>query len=229
MNKKKLRYLISMVIILILYNVIVFAVPFTRTQNFWIGYAFAMVSIVTVLLVFTYIIGRDTALKSKFYGLSLIYIAWMYLIIQLPISLIFMVLPNIPIWICVIVCGLIFGASSIGFIATDASKEEIERIDITVKEKVFYIKSLQVDLEVLLGEASDKLLQKVLKELLETVKYSDPMSHESLSTLESKIESKTYELKEVIASNNIEKAKAMCNEIHNLVIERNKKCKLLKQ
>lgn len=229
MNKKKLRYLISMVIILLLFNVIVFAVPFTRTQNFWIGYAFAMVSIVAVLLAFTYTLGRDTTLKSKFYGLSLIYIAWIFLIIQLPISLIFMALPNIPMWICVIVCGLIFGVCSIGFIATDASKEEIERIDNTVKEKVFYIKSLQVDLEVLLGEASDTLLHKALKELLKTVQYSDPMSHESLSTLESKIESKTYELKEVIAGNNIEKAKAMCNKIHNLMIERNKKCKLLKQ
>jgi hypothetical protein len=60
------------------------------------------------------------------------------------------------------------------------------------------------------------------KKVRDGFKYSDPMSHETLGELESRISNKVEKMKTET------KKKDLIDEIEILVIERNKKCKILK-
>ena len=69
---------------------------------------------------------------------------------------------------------------------------------------------------------SNSEAKRMLLQLAEKIRFSDPMSADELQDVESKIISKLEELK-----NCAEKA-AIIQELNLLLIERNKKCKFLK-
>ena len=62
--------------------------------------------------------------------------------------------------------------------------------------------------------------------LADKVRFSDPMSAESLEPLKQRLMSKVDELKD--AMNDQPKTIALINEVELLLDERNKKCKLMK-
>jgi len=216
-------------IILAVFNAVVFVIPFNRGGGFWTGYGFSMLALLLSAGISFYAFGRE-GLRSKFYGIPLISVMWRYLVIQLIIGLIQMGLDFIPVpFQYGFVVNVIFlGACLIGLITVEASKEEIERIDEKIKEKVFYIKSLQVDVEGLADRASDDSIKKVLKDLAETIRYSDPMSSPQLAAIENKIEAKVSVLSETVEKKDWDTVKVFCTELQQLFAERNRKCKILK-
>ena len=133
----------------------------------------------------------------------------------------------IPFQLGVALNTILLGACLIGLIAVEITREEIERIDGKVKEKVFYIKFLQTDVEGMAARAADESLKKVLKDLAETIRYSDPMSSPQLAAIENKIEARAAVLAEAFenAEGGVSK---LCNELQQLFAERNRKCKILK-
>jgi len=227
--KNKGMFFASIFIILAVYNVVVFVIPFNRGGGFWTGYGFSMLAMLLTAAVGFYAFDRET-LKSKFYGIPLIYVVWRYLIIQLIIGFLEMVLDFIPIpfQYGLVLNTILLGACLIGLFAVEAAKDEIERIDEKVKEKVFYIKSLQADIDCLVGRASDDFLKKLLKDLVEVIRYSDPMSSPQLAAIENKIEARSAVLTEAVEKADGDTVKALCNDLQQLFAERNKKCKLLK-
>jgi len=228
-SKNKGMSLATVFIILAVYNVVVFVIPFNKGGGFWSGYGFSMLAMLLTAAVSFYAFDKE-GLKSKFYGISLISVAWRYLVIQLIIGLLQMGLDFIPIppQYGIALNTVLLGACLIGLIAVDAAKEEIERIDEKIKEKVFYIKSLHVDMEGLVDKTSDESVKKTLKDLAETIRYSDPMSSPQLAAIENKIEAKIAALAETIENANGDASKALCNELQQLFAERNRKCKILK-
>ena len=227
--KNKGMFFASIFIILAVYNVVVFVIPFNRGGGFWTGYGFSMLAMLLTAAVGFYAFDKET-LKSKFYGIPLIYVVWRYLIIQLIIGFLEMVLDFIPIpfQYGLVLNTILLGACLIGLFAVEAAKDEIERIDEKVKEKVFYIKSLQADIDCLVGRASDDFLKKLLKDLVEVIRYSDPMSSPQLAAIENKIEARSAVLTEAVEKADGDTVKALCNDLQQLFAERNKKCKLLK-
>lgn len=216
--------LTAIVIVLIVYNVVVFLLPFPRHYGFWVGYSFSLISMLFTAAVSLYVIGRE-GLRSKFYGVPLVYVAWSYLVVQVLLGLRQMALP-VPYQYNLIINIVLLGACLIGLIGINMAKEEIERIDQKVSEKVFYLRSLRAELEGLVDGTKDETLRKMIKELAETIRYSDPMSSPQLAALENKIEVKAAQLAESI--HNVEAAAALCQEIQMLFAERNRKCKILK-
>jgi hypothetical protein len=160
----------------------------------------------------------------------LISAAWRYLVIQAIIGFIEMALGFIPIPLKygIALNTIILGGFLIGLFTVEAAKDEIERIDEKIKDKVFYIKSLQDDVDGLAGRAQEEPLKKTLKELAETIRYSDPMSSPQLAATENKIEAKAALLAEAVGNNDGDSVKALCEELQQLFAERNRKCKLLK-
>jgi len=228
LTKNKGMFFAAVFIILTVFNVVVFVIPFNRGVGFWIGYGFSMLAILLLAAVSFYAFDRE-GLKSKFYGVPLMSVAWLYLVIQVIVGLIEMGLDFIPIpfQYGLALNTILLGACLLGLITVEASKEEIERIDAKVKEKVFYIKSLQADVESLVGKAPDDM-KKLLKDLAETIRYSDPMSSPQLAAIENKIEAKATILTEAVGNANGDTIKALCNELQQLFAERNRKCKILK-
>jgi hypothetical protein len=229
LTKNKGMFFAAVFIIAAIYNVIAFVVPFNRGGGFWVGYGFSMFAVLLTAAICFYAFNRE-GLKSKVFGVPLILVVWRYFIIQLIVGLAEMALEFIPIpfQIGIAVNAVILGACLLGLIIVEASKEEIDRIDTNVKEKVFYIKSLQVDVEGLVGKTSDDSIKKTLKELADAIRYSDPMSSPHLAAIENKIEAKAAALAEAVEKTDGDVIKALGNELQLLFAERNRKCKILK-
>ena len=227
MNKLKVKSLLTVLIIIVVYNVVAFAIPFNRFGSFWSGYCFIMLALILTATVGLYSLDKQ-GLKSKFYGVPLMYLTWRYLIIQLIVGFVQMFLDFIPFQYGIVINVILLGICLIGLIATDFGKEKIEPIDGKVKEKAFYIKSLQGEVSDLADRASSESVKKVLKGLAETIRYSDPMSSPQLATIENKIEGKVYILSDLVGQADDVAVDLLCAELQQLLAERNRKCRILK-
>lgn len=206
----------------VLFNVIAFAVPTAKTATFWIAYVFTTVAFASQIAIWKFAFRGADTLKSKFLGIPLISAGITYLIIQIIAFAVFMALPLTASWIAIVVCALILGISAICLIGTETGREEIIRVEEKVEKKIFYIKSLQVDVEMLASDETDIDTKMALTKLAEKIRFSDPMSNEILVELEAEITAKVKELK--TAENKAE----IITVLDSLITERNKKAKLLK-
>lgn len=122
----------------------------------------------------------------------------------------------------VIACALILGISAICLISADAARDEIKRVEEKVNRKVFYIRELQADVEMLAEQEQNPETKASLTSLAEKIRYSDPMSSEVLADLEGKIYEKVTALKTTDNKSEI------IAELALLLSERNKRAKILK-
>ena len=205
-----------------LFNVIAFVISTDKTATFWTAYVFSVVAFAMQILLCNISFGKKDTLKSKFLGIPVIYVGIIYLIIQMVAFAIFMIFPTLPVWLAVVVCAIIFAISAVCAIAVKAGSNEINRIEEKIKVKRAFIQFLQADIEMLVESEANAETKVALKKLAEKVRFSDPMSNEMLSELESRILTKVEELK--ISSNKT----VLIGEIDLLLTERNKKCKILK-
>lgn len=222
MKKNSTKGYVTLGILFVLVSVIAFVLPTEKTATFWLAYAFTAVAFAAQIGIWKIALGREKTLKSKFLGFPVVHIGVVYLIVQIVAFAVFMFVPTAPAWIVVIVCVLIAGISAICMIAADTGRCEIERVEAKVQKKVFYIKSLQADVELLANQELDSDTKAALTQLAEKIRFSDPMSHEQLAELESQIAAKVSDLK--VATNKAE----IITEILALLENRNIKCKFLK-
>lgn len=222
MKKNTKRVYIILGITFALFNVIAFAVPTAKTATFWIAYAFTAVAFVLQIGTWNAAFKTDDTLKSKFLGIPIIHIGIVYLAFQLIAFAVFMVFPLISSWIAVIICALILGVSVMCLTGADAARDEIARVEEKVNRKVFYIRELQVDVEMLAEEEQNPETKMALQKLAEKIRYSDPTSSETLVDLETRILEKVTTLK--TTDNKLE----IITELNSLLTQRNKKAKILK-
>ena len=222
MKKNKGMAYAVLAIAFVLFNVIAFAIPTAKTATFWITYVFTAVAFASQIAIWKFAFKGADTLKSKFFGIPLVYVGIAYLIIQIIAFAVFMALPLTASWIAIVVCALILGTSAICLIGTETGREEINRVEEKVEKKVFYIKSLQVDIEMLASTETDDGTKIALTKLAEKIRFSDPMSDEALVDLEAEITAKVKELKTA------ENKAGIITVLDSLITERNKKAKLLK-
>ena len=209
-------------ILFVLISVIAFAVPTAKTTAFWISYAFTVAAFAAQIIIWKAALGRSESLKSKFLGLPVVHISIVYLVVQVVALIVFLFIPTLPIWSAVVACAVIAGISAVCMIASDVGRSEIERVSAKVQEKVFYIRELQTDVELLADAETDSATRSALMQLAEKIRYSDPMSDERLENIEGQITAKIAELK-----SSADKIKII-KELNSLLDERNKITKLLK-
>lgn len=209
-------------ILFILVSVIAFAVPAAKTAAFWISYTFTVIAFAAQIIIWKAVLGRSESLKSKFLGLPVLHIGIVYFVVQVVALIVFLSIPTLPIWSAVVACAVIAGVSAVCMIASDVGRSEIERVSAKVREKTFYIKQLQADVELLASAETDTTTKSALMQLAEKIRYSDPMSDGQLADIENRITEKIAELKA-----SADKAKII-NEINSLLDERNRKIKIMK-
>ena len=201
-------------ILFVLISIIAFAVPTEKTATFWIAYAFTAAAFAAQIGIWKTALGKEETLKSKFLGFPVLHIGIVYAVIQVIAFAIFMFVPTLPVWSSIVACSVIAGFSAVCMISADAGRKAIEQVDAKVQKKVFYIRELQADVELLADKEADTDAKAALTQLAEKIRFSDPMSNEQLADLE-----------EQISANG--KA-ALITELHSLLDERNKKCKIFK-
>ena len=139
-----------------------------------------------------------------------------------------MVIPQFPIWLGIIICLLVVVFGGISAALAQTASSVVSDIDVKVKNKTFFIRSLTVDVESLLARSELPEIRDEINKVYEAVRYSDPMSNEALLGVETQITLKVSELTDGIEKSDIELVKKAVREIVILLNDRNKKCKLLK-
>ena len=225
-SKNTIFFLISELLLLGVFNVVAFILPFLKNGGFWTGYGFGTLAIALSACVSLFALRKDS-MKSKFYGIPQVVLVFFYAILQTVLSVAEMALSFIPFQYLMLVNVILLVVVLLGLIGAEAGKGFVEEIGNKVKEKVFFIKAMQGDLEALAVQVTEPVLKKAIMALSETVRFSDPMSSPQLATLESGIEEKVSELKKIAHTNNDE-AIRLCGGLQDLFAERNRKCKLLK-
>lgn len=223
MKKNKVQGYLILAIAFILVSVVAFVLPTQKTSVFWIAYAFTVLAFAAQLLIWKVAWNSAETLKSKFLGFPIIRVGYIYLVVQIvAFAILVGAAAIVPNWVAVIVCCLILGASAVCLIATDAGRNEIERVEQKVQSKVSALKMLQIDVEMLAKTEADSEVKSKLTKLAEKIRYSDPMSSDALTELEGAIAGKVKELKTSLDK------RSLIAEIDTLLSERNTKCKALK-
>lgn len=222
-TKNKGWSVVIALIALIAFSVVTFVLPVKHSILFWMGYSFTVFAALFLLTVILLALNKPS-LNDKFHGLPIVNLAWAYFALQLSLSIWQMIHFYLPYFFAVAADAVLAALFIILTILTYAAGNEIRRVEEKTAEKVFYIKNLQGDIELL--KSSDPRMSKALKDLAETVRFSDPMSHSQLASVENMIMNKIQLLQENI--NDVDAALPLCSEMQSLFAERNKKCKLLK-
>lgn len=231
MNKKSKALVAIYAIVLIVYVVLFFIIPFPKGGASWVEFTFTIVSIIFGLTVTYYALRKGETLKSKVYGFAVFRIGAIYTIAQLCVGIIVCVVgifAAVPVWISAVISVILLALAAIGIIASDNVRDVIEeqeyRDTISTKPMTYF----RLDIQSIVDLCSDTELKKRLEKLNESFKYSDPVSSDSLKAIEDKIHGKIQDLYSVINSDSSAAAEITGN-IELLLDDRNRRCKALKQ
>lgn len=222
MKKNSTKGYVILGILFALVSIIAFAVPTAKTATIWIAYVFTAAAFAAQIGIWKTAFGKEETLKSKFLGFPVVHIGIVYVAIQVNALAVFMFVPTLPAWSAIVACSIIAGISAVCMISAGAGRNEIERVEAKVQKKVFYIRELQADIELLADNEGDAAVKTALTQLAEKIRYSDPMSNEQLADLESRISTKVAELKTGPSKAEI------ITELNSLLEERNRIIKIWK-
>lgn len=219
MSKNKKLGCIILLIAFVIVSIVVFAIPTAKTTSFWVAYIFTFIAFAAQILIWNIGFKDNALLKSKFLGIPVVHVGYIYLILQLIALSVLVAYPVLPVWVAVIINVLIAGISAICMITAEIGRDIINNVEEKVQSKVSYIRELQTDIEMAAERESDSAIKQKILKLAEKVRYSDPISSDELSELEKRISDKVKEL------NNADDKSAIVDEIELLLLERNKKAK----
>ena len=232
MKKRFSFYAISWTILLALFNVIAFVSPGwigveKYDAAFWIGYTFITVTFLGQLACAWFALKEESASKL-FYKVSLITTSYTGLAVTFVIGGLCMLISPLPYWVGVIACSIVLAANILAVMKAATAIEEVQKIDEKIKVQTAFVKMLTVDAESLISRAKSETVKAECMKVYEAIRFSDPMSSNALSSIESAITTKFSDLSLAVASDNFDSATEFANELVILIGERNKKCKLLK-
>lgn len=226
--KKRNIIAIACGIVFAAFTAVAFFVPFFRNTNFWSGYIFGCISIL-FLGVQCYRSGSsEKLLKSRFYGWQVVGIAGIYTLLQLICSLLLFAIPTVPSWAGLLISLLLLLFAILGSIVGETANQKIEKIGNYRNEKVNFLRSLELDISNLSSKCDDSILTGKLHQLQEKIRYSDPMSSPKLSNLESLIQTQCQQLGKLVVQGDLSAAQSICDQLIQMVEERNQRCRLLK-
>ena len=189
-----------------------------------LGFALATVAVLKLKL--------DESKEKNFLRLTVLRLSYTISVMSVILAAAYMfVLPRFvttPVWLGGVFSVLVVAFGVIALIKTNTATELVEKVGKEVKEKTFFIKSLTIDADVLVSKAQSEETKTVAKKVYEAVRYSDPMSSDKLTGVETRIENLFFEFKSAVSSNNTAMAKQIGTELLETIEERNKKCKMLK-
>ena len=229
MKKNMIRAGAALAVLLVLYILIAFLIPFVHTATFWVSFVFTIIAFAVVgTAVYTAFVKNPDA-KSKFYGFPIARIGVIYGIAQLLAGLLLMALGKwVPVWLAVLVYAIMLGAAVIGLISADAVAEQIHAQDAKLKKDVAAMRAIQSKLSVLPGQCEDPVTAKCLTQLAEEIRFSDPVSSEATQETEADLNALTDELQKAVLEHDTAAAQNLRKRCQAVLMERNRLCKLEK-
>lgn len=234
MKKNFKSYALIWAIMLAAFNAVVFLVRpvipgyvVNYDARFWIAWGFILAAFIGNL-VCAYFAFKAQNLKKLFYNLPLITVSCAGLIVMLVLGGALMLIPGCPAWIAAVVCLIAAAVTAAAVVRADWAGKAAGAVEEKVKTQTSFIKTLTVDAECLLDSAKSDAVKAECKKVFEAVRYSDPMSNDTLSSIEAEITVKMSEFTSAVVDDDATNAKDIADEFVILVGNRNKKCKLIK-
>lgn len=169
--KQKYSVLAVAAIVVVLYSLIVFLVPFAKTGVFWLSYVFTLIALLAQLVFTQVAFGGGTSARSRFYGYPIFRIGMIYLAVQVVLSLVFMLLGAwIPMWIPTLCYIIVIGLAAIGLIASDNVRDSVRVVEEKQADNTAFLRSLRRNASVLAGQYPE------LESLAEALRFADPVS-----------------------------------------------------
>lgn len=216
---------------LVLFHIMAFVIGGQLRQEFdagfWIGYIFILVAFLGLLLV-AYKVLNGEGSRKLFYRIPLMRISKIGLVITLIVGSVFVTVPGLPAWVGAILCLLIMVLNVIALLKASAAAEVVGEIDNKIQTQTAFMRALTVESQNLLARSATPELRKVAELVYETVRYSDPMSHDALSGIEAQISLRFSAFETAVTKQDGETATAIAAELLALLNARSGKCKMLK-
>ena len=225
MKKDTLRWIIGLGVLLILYILIAFLIPFVKTATFWVSFAFTLIAfgVVAASIYIAFIKNPDA--KSRFYGFPIAKIGAIYGLVQLIAGIVFMALAAyVPVWVAILVYAIALGAAVIGLISVETVVEEIHIQDAKLKKNVSLMRSLQSKVNQIAAQSENA----DVKALADEFRYSDPVSNAAIADAEADLAAAVDELQSAYVDGDSEAVAKLCRKASALLAERNRLCKLNK-
>lgn len=227
MKKNFKFYAVSWALLFAIFNVLAFAVGFKNNASFWTAYITSVIAML-LQLVCAKISFKPEKLDRLFLNIPVISITFIGMVASMIIGAVCMVIPSVPVVAIIVIEYLILAFTGISVLKANAAAEIVNEVGEKVKEKTQFIKLTTVDAQNLMNSAKSESVKSACKKVYEALRYSDPMSNETLAHEEVEIADKMAELSSAVASDNADFAESISNEITALVKARNNKCKALK-
>ena len=225
MNKDTIRGLVVLGVLLVLYILIAFLIPFVHTATFWVSFVFTLIAFAVVAASIYIAFIKNPDAKSRFYSFPIAKIGVLYVAVQLLAGIVFMALAAIvPAWVAVLVYAIALGAAVIGLISAETVVEEIHLQDAKLKKDVTLMRSLQSKISQIAAQSEDA----AIKALAEEFRYSDPVSSDAIADAETDLAAAVDELQTAYVDGDSEAVAKLCRKASALLAERNRLCKLNK-
>ena len=223
MKKDTMRGIVGLGVLLILYILIAFLIPFAKTATYWVSFVFTLIAFCVVAASIYIAFVKNPDAKSKFYGFPIAKLGVIYGVVQLIAGLIFMALGVwIPVWVAVLIYAIALGVAAIGLISADAVREEIQRQDVKLKKDVSFMRNLQSKV----CQMATQCDAPELKKFAEDIRYSDPVSSDALGDIEQELAAAVEELQAAVVDGDSESVAQLCRKASAVLSERNRLCKL---
>lgn len=220
-----MRGIVGLGVLLVLYILVAFLIPFVHTAVFWVSFVFTLIAFAVVAASIYIAFIKNPDAKSRFYGFPIAKIGVIYGAVQLLAGILFMALAAIvPAWVAVLVYAIALGAAVIGLISAETVVEEIHIQDAKLKKDVSLMRSLQSKVNQIAAQSENA----EIKALAEEFRYSDPVSNDAIADAEADLAAVVDELQSAYVDGDSEAVAKLCRKVSALLAERNRLCKLNK-
>ena len=229
--KSKIKYAVLVALLLIfgLLSLILFlTIPDERLSDavFWLSFSFAIP--VNFLMLSGFTIWGFTKKGADFIKLPVAAIvSGIFGGIYLLVGALFMYLPAKEIAAPLILYTVITVAFAITAIFSVSGVNYMTGVEARIKEKRIFIKMLEADILDCAAKANEDTAD-LLRKLAEDIRFSDPMSHSSLSAIETELSSSALALSEALSENENADVSEMIKRMQSLLKSRNTRCQMLK-
>lgn len=228
--KSKIRAGIALGIVFAIFTILYFAIPYPHKNEstYILAYVFLVVAFLAQIYVVFLAFSNSSSIKSKLYGWPIFNVGITYLILQ-TISTAVVSIVNayyyFPIWIVITISILLMGFTAIGLISTKVAKEIVEQQDDNTAAKTSFIDQLRANSKIFLESVSHEPLKKKATDLLELIKFSDPISNESVLAIEEEIDVNYEELVSTYKKGDYGLSEQKMDSLSSLIKQRNSICK----
>ena len=231
MSKKRTSVIAVYAIVLVLFNVLFFAVPFAKAASGWVCWGFSLLAVILGCGVSLYAFSKGEGLKSKIYGFPVFRMGAVYTIVQLVFSVVMFIVGSFveaPVVISIVVSALILGICGIGFIGADNARDIVEEQVQSVEASTRQMKYFRVSADGIADICADSELKKQVAKFAEELKYSDPVSSDETASAEKQINEGISQLRDLVSSDPAA-AKIKAAELSTMLADRNRICKAFKK